>query len=118
MRNTWAVYKVRRKTGGIYWRLGGKATTFKLEHGVRFAWQHDATFQSNGNIALFDDEAAPQVGSLSRGLMIRLDTVHRAAHVAAAFTHPGVLAGSQGSTQVLPNGNVFQGWGQVPYFSE
>ena len=118
MRNTWAVYKIRQRTGGIYWRLGGKATTFKLEPGVRFAWQHNATFQSNGNVALFDDEAAPKVGSLSRGLVVRLDTVHRAAHVAAAYTHPGVLAGSQGSTEVLPNGNVFEGWGQVPYFSE
>src|SRR5947209_15601137 len=88
MRNTWAVYKVRRATGGIYWRLGGKATSFKLEPGVRFAWQHDATFQPNGNVALFDDEAAPKVGPLSRGLVVRLDTVHRAAHVAAAYTHP------------------------------
>ena len=34
------------------------------------------------------------------------------------YTHPGILAGSQGSVQLLANGNVFVGWGEVPRVSE
>jgi hypothetical protein len=34
------------------------------------------------------------------------------------YTHPKILAGSQGSVQLLPNGNVFVGWGEAPHVSE
>lgn len=30
----------------------------------------------------------------------------------------GILSTSQGSTQLLDNGNVFMGWGSEPYISE
>ena len=33
-------------------------------------------------------------------------------------TPAGILAPNQGSTRVLPNGNVFVGWGAAPVFSE
>ena len=31
---------------------------------------------------------------------------------------PSTLASSQGSVQILPDGDVFVGWGSKPYFSE
>jgi hypothetical protein len=35
------------------------------------------------------------------------------------YPHPeGKICGTQGSVQVLPNGNVFIGWGSNPLFSE
>jgi Arylsulfotransferase (ASST) len=34
------------------------------------------------------------------------------------YTHRNILAGSQGSVQLLGNGNVFVGWGEVPRVSE
>ena len=35
------------------------------------------------------------------------------------YTHPQkLIATSQGNVQVLPNGNVFVGWGSSPFFSE
>ena len=35
------------------------------------------------------------------------------------YTHPdNILAATQGNVQVLPNGNVFVGWGSEPSFSE
>ena len=36
------------------------------------------------------------------------------------YRHPrkGLLAGSQGSFQILPGGNVFMGWGAEPYYTE
>lgn len=117
-RNTWALYKVRRQTGGVYWHLGGKTSSFKLEPGVRFAYQHDARFQPNDNVSLFDDEAAPEVAPLSRAIVVHIDYVHRAVHLAHVYTHPKVLAGSQGSTQLQPNGSVFVGWGQDPHITE
>ncbi|HEV3227852.1 MAG TPA: arylsulfotransferase family protein [Solirubrobacteraceae bacterium] len=119
-RNTWAVYYVNRRTGDIIWRLGGKHSTFSVERHARFAWQHDARFQPNHKISVFDNEAAPQEANRSRGLVLSLDVRHRRAKVAIQYTHPPppLLAGSQGSTQLLPNGQVFVGWGQLPYFSE
>jgi hypothetical protein len=38
----------------------------------------------------------------------------------AQFEHPAppLSVASQGNIQVLPNGNVFIGWGAAPYFSE
>jgi hypothetical protein len=39
--------------------------------------------------------------------------------VLTEFRHPTpLLAGSQGGIQLLPNGNLFIGWGASPYFSE
>lgn len=118
-RNTSAVYDISRRSGRIRWRLGGTRSSFKLEPGVRFAYQHDAHFQAGGTISLFDDGASPPVEKQSRGLIIRLDWRHRAAHLAKQYTHPRpLLAGSQGNEQVLPNGDVFEGWGSQPYLSE
>jgi hypothetical protein len=35
------------------------------------------------------------------------------------YTHPDkIFSDTQGNVQVLPNGNVFMGWGSEPYFSE
>src|SRR5690348_7796174 len=71
-RNTWAVYKVSGRTGGILWRLGGKRSSFRLSRHARFAWQHDAHQQPDGTITLFDDEAAPRAGHESRGITLAL----------------------------------------------
>jgi len=116
-RNTWAVYKVSGRTGGILWRLGGKRSSFRLSRHARFAWQHDAHQQPDGTITLFDDEAAPRAGHESRGLTLRLSG-HRARLVRSYTNRRNLLAGSQGSMQLLPNGNALVGWGAKPYVSE
>jgi hypothetical protein len=118
MRDTWTLYEIDGKTGAIIWRLGGRQTDFALGPGVFFAYQHDPRFLSADTISLFDNEAAPAVGQLSRGLIIKLDTATHTATLLHQYTHPGVLAGSQGSMQVLPDGNVFIGWGAEPDFTE
>src|SRR5262245_47832181 len=43
-RNTWAVYKLDRRTGSVVWRLGGRRSDFRPGPGATFAWQHDARF--------------------------------------------------------------------------
>jgi hypothetical protein len=118
-RNTHAVYKLDRRTGRIIWRLGGKRGDFAMGPGTRFAWQHDARRRPDGTVTLFDNEAAPQAGPQSRGLVLRLDTKRmRATLVRQLVHHPRLLAATQGNMQLLPNGDYFVGWGARPYFTE
>lgn len=118
-RNTYAVYKVNRRTGKVMWRLGGTRSDFAFGPGARFAWQHDARRQPDGTITLFDNEAEPKRGPQSRVLVLRVNERTRRATLVRTFVHtPPLLAGNQGNAQFLPNGNVFVGWGQKPYVTE
>jgi hypothetical protein len=117
-RNTWGVYYVRHSDGKILWRLGGNRNNFRFGRGTRFAWQHDARFVSPNAISIFDDEATPQVGPRSRGIIIKFDTRRRTASLLHEYRHSNTLAGSQGNMQVLPDGHAFEGWGAAPFFSE
>lgn len=121
-RNTWAAYWVNRTAsrgnGAIFATLGGRRSTFKMGSGAGFAWQHDVRQQ--GSLAtVFDDEAFPTVGKQSRGLALALDFTHHTANVARQYLLPKpALAGSQGNVQLLAGGNVFVGWGELPYLTE
>jgi len=122
-RNTWAVYKVHRHTGAIMWRLGGKRTDFALGKGARFAFQHDARRHGSAgtSISVFDNGGAErrQVESQSRGLFLTLDHRAKTATVAREYTHsPPIFGRQMGNVQVLPNGNVFVGWGTDPHTTE
>jgi hypothetical protein len=112
-RATHTVYKIDRKTAKIIWRLGGKKSTFKMGKGTRTAWQHDAQRQADGTITTFDNNAdEPARGKESRGLQVRLDEAAKTATFVRQWTHPKAqLSPSQANMQVLPNGNVFIGWG-------
>ncbi len=115
-RNTSTIYKVDRSTGAIRWRLGGKQSDFKMGPGATFALQHDVRRQADGTITVFDDGAAP---STSRAIVLDIDEVAMTASLIRAYPHPHAkLAMSQGNTQVLPNSNVFVGWGSTGYASE
>ena len=122
-RNTWAAYWINRVSphdnGEVFATLGGKRSSFKLGPGARFAWQHDVSQQRGEQISVFDDEAAPTEGKQSRGLLLELNFGSHTAKVVHEYVLPQhALAGSQGSVQLLPDGNVFVGWGQLPYISE
>ncbi len=118
-RETWSVLKLDRRTGATIWRLGGKRSDFRLPRSGRFAWQHDAQRAPDGTIRIFDNEAAPKVRSKSRVLWLALDEERRTARVARSAEHPaGLLSGTQGNAQALPNGNTFVGWGSQGYFTE
>jgi hypothetical protein len=119
-RNTWAVYKIHRKTGKVLWRLGGKRSDFRMGPGTRFAWQHDARHHDEGRlISIFDNSAEPPVARRSRAIVIALDRRARYAGLAREYAHPrGLLAPFMGNAQVLRNGNVVVGWGGLPYITE
>jgi hypothetical protein len=55
----------------------------------------------------------------SRAIRLRLDEEDMKATLAREYTHPdGLVSTSQGNMQVLPDGNVFVGWGSEPFVSE
>ncbi len=116
-RSTHTVYKLDR-SGSIVWRLGGRRSDFQMGPGTGFAWQHDARRQGDGTLTVFDNGATPAVESRSRALILDVDEDAMTAGLVHEYSHPRVLAGSQGSVQLLENGNVFVGWGEVPRVSE
>jgi hypothetical protein len=119
-RNTNAVYMIDRRTGRVLWRLGGKRSDFRLGPGTGFNGQHDALRLRDGRIAIFDNGFPPLPDRESRVIVLRLDERARTARLVRSYEHPAApRSHSQGSEEVLPNGNVFVGWGGGgPYFSE
>jgi hypothetical protein len=118
-RNTWAAYKIERNTGDVLWRLDGKKSDFEMGEGTRSAFQHDARRQMDGTITIFDNGAHPKVHDQSRAIDIGLDEDAMKATLLREYASPErLLATSQGNAQVLPNGNVFVGWGSAPFVSE
>jgi Arylsulfotransferase (ASST) len=119
-RNTWAAYKIRRPSGRIVWRLGGKQSDFAIGRGARFEWQHDVREHGDGLVSVFDNAAAPQEEPQSRALLLALDTRRMRVSLLHAYTHrpQRVLSHFLGNTQLLENGDVFVGWGGSPYVTE
>jgi hypothetical protein len=114
-RNTWAVYKIDRRTGAVRWRLGGKRSDFELGHGAPFAWQHDARSHEGGRaLSIFDNGERR-----SRGLVLALDEKRMRATVLREYVHaPPLHAHKLGSMQLLGNGDALVGWGTDPHFTE
>lgn len=136
-RDTWTTYKVDRHSGAVIWQLGGKASSFKLQAAPGqslnnaneiFAWQHDPEALGGGVYSVFDNESAgagntgqgstAELG-LSRVVLFKLDPWGRTATLLASYGQPEALtAPSQGNAQTTADGNLFVGWGSLPYFSE
>ena len=119
-RNTWAAYKIDRRTGRVLWRLGGKRSDFTVGTGARFEWQHDVREHADGVVSVFDNAAAPEEEPQSRALLLALDTKRMHVSLERAYMHrpERVLSHFLGDTQLLANGNVFVGWGGAPYVTE
>ncbi|KAJ4245013.1 hypothetical protein NW762_014219 [Fusarium torreyae] len=126
-RNVAALYKINGTTGEIIWTLGGRSSSFKVEDDAIFAYQHDTRLLHRSHddsvevLSLFDNAASEskQINSVSRARIVQID--HNSKTAKALHTYPapdGILARSQGNTQVLPNGNVFTNWGQAGAITE
>ena len=127
MRSTWAAYQVNIASGKIKWILGGKRSSFTLPPNAKFEWQHDVELHGNSTVSLFDDHCCEITGAgqflsatgPSRGLKLKLDQARHTATVIAQYSHGATFESRyMGNTQVLPDGRVFVGWGEVPYLSE
>jgi hypothetical protein len=118
-RNTCALYKVARPSGTVRWRLGGKRSSFQMGAGTRFYYQHHARPQGASTVSVFDDGGSPAKEPASRAILLDLNATTMTATLKQSYTHPAALAAqNQGSMQVLPDGRVLVGWGNLPYFSE
>jgi len=124
-RKTSAVYKIDRESGEIIWRLGGKKSDFQMGPGARFAFQHDARRLPDGTISIFDNGSTifrngfAKAVEASRGIVLELDEQKMTASLVREYTHPDKqYADAAGNLQILPNGNVFVGWGRALAISE
>jgi Arylsulfotransferase (ASST) len=128
-RDTWTTYKVNRFSGQIIWQLGGKDSSFRLraapgqsldDASEIFAWQHDPEALGDDRYSFFDNESAgtPEF-AVSRAVTVKLDPRDRVATLIASDDQPeGLVAASQGNAQTTQNGDLFVGWGALPYLSE
>jgi hypothetical protein len=132
------VHKINGTDGSIIWRLDGKNSSFALGKGVTFCFQHHARFhpelkaEEDGDdieiISLYDNSAhgtedgrgsEVHTAPTSSGKIIRLNTTAWTAELVQGF-YPAddLLSKSQGSTQLLPNGNVIVNWGSEGALTE
>jgi hypothetical protein len=120
MRNTSAVYKLDHRTGRVLWTLGGKDSSFTMGPGTSTYLQHDAVAQPDGTLTIFDNGGGlPFIHPQSRAMRERLDLSTMTATLVGEYDHdPPLQAAVEGGAQVLPDGNVFIGWGEEPTFSE
>jgi len=128
-RNTWTTYKVSPFTGQIIWELGGKQSSFTERAapgqvldsaGEIFSWQHDPEQVGPNTFTFFDnDSTGTPLLPYSRAVTVRLNYRTRVATLIRSYDQPeGLSAPSQGNAQTTLNGNLFVGWGALPYFSE
>ncbi|KAF2708493.1 hypothetical protein K504DRAFT_503654 [Pleomassaria siparia CBS 279.74] len=137
-RDACSVHKINGTDGSIIWRLDGKSSSFTLGENVTFCFQHHARFHpellrpEDGEgveiISLYDNSAhgtedgrgsEVHTAPTSSGKIIKLDTVSWTAELVQGFYPPDNLRSkSQGSTQLLPNGNVIVNWGSEGALTE
>jgi Arylsulfotransferase (ASST) len=128
-RDTWATYDVNRFTGSINWILGGKDSSFTEQTapgqtldsaGEIFAWQHDPEALGNNLYTFFDDESSgTPLLPYSRAVYVTLNFRTKVATLVQSDNQPeGQSAAAEGNGQTTLNGDLFVGWGVLPYISE
>jgi Arylsulfotransferase (ASST) len=128
-RNTWTVYKVNRHSGDVLWKLGGKDSSFTVRAapgqeldaaGEIFAWQHDPEALGHNTYTVFDnDSTGTPLLPHSRAVTLHLDPKSSTATLIKSVDQPeGLVAASQGNAQTTADGDLFIGWGALPYLSE
>lgn len=89
---------------------------------TNISWQHHARFREGGkSITIFDNSSRGEGAPIhtSRGLWIDIDQVNMTAKVRQQFWNPSPISSqSQGSVQVLENGNVLVGYGYNSAWTE
>ncbi len=115
-RETDAAFLISRATGKIVWKLGGtpfnadgaQLITIADDPETAFFRQHDARFQPNGNISLFDDHGAGS--GPARGVEYELDLDAGTARV--AWQYQGDASSfAMGSFRRYADGGSVIGWG-------
>jgi hypothetical protein len=121
MREANAVYYISRATGQVLWKLGG--STYSKDGATlvapvndpqtTFALQHDARFQPNGDVSLFDDHGATPGMGMARGVEYAIDLSGGTATVVWQFLGTA-QALYEGSFRRYADGESVIGWGYIP----
>jgi len=111
-----AVFYIDKATGNVVWKLGGSSFNKDGAQYIQvidddaggFSMQHDARFQPNGDVTMFDDHG--NLAGTARAVEYALDfTAHTAKSV---FEVPAdVKSGYMGSFRKYADGESVIGWG-------
>lgn len=117
------------KAGSAIWKLGGDSNQFELvndwifsrQHHVRYVGTHSEytfiTMFDNAWEGAADDSQRSQL--YSSGKLISINNVTMKATLMQEYPHPdGESSRSGGSMQMLPNKNMFIGWGFIRHITE
>lgn len=118
-RHTHALYKIDGQTGELIWTLGGPESDFDLPEDAYFSWQHDAQWEEDGTIRVFDNAATPAYRENSRVLWLDLDEDAQTVEIAAQLEAPEPrLSDYMANASRLDNGNLLVGWGWEHFYTE
>jgi hypothetical protein len=116
LRHVDAVFKVKRATGAIEWKLGGTHTADSLkvvgepDDSLVFGGQHDARVLPDGTLTVHDNRTGQNAGP--RALRYRIDATARTATKLEELTDPDApLSLCCGSARRLPGGDWVMSWG-------
>lgn len=118
MRNASALYDINRATGAINWKLGGttathdgeKVLTAKNDPESPFSGQHDARFQPNGDVSIYDDHTG--LSGTSRGVEYSLNLNAGTATMDFQYLDPnGGAASATGGFRRYTDGDSVISWG-------
>ncbi|MGE0867900.1 MAG: arylsulfotransferase family protein [Kofleriaceae bacterium] len=116
MRHASAVMLIDKATKAIRWKLGGSAFSLdgaQLVHVVDdplggFHRQHDARFQPDGSISMFDNQSSRPTPA--RGVVYALDLATQTATMVMQVTG-AASSPAMGSFRINPDGTSVVGWG-------
>jgi hypothetical protein len=111
-----AVYKIRRSTGAVVWKLGGTKTPQRLKvkgdrHSYPLGAQHDARLQPDGTLTVFDNRTN-QTDTQPRAVRFRIDEDAGTATLVQSITDPSIRnSHCCGSARRLEDGSWLIDWG-------
>ena len=113
-----SVFHISKSDGTIDWKMGGSrynkdgARSIQIMNDPQTAFygQHDARFQANGDISLFDDQTG--MPGVARGVVYTFDMNAGTAQVAWQYLGSAGSA-AMGSFRRYPDGSSVIGWGMV-----